>query len=66
MYQQSLAAAMYLNYHGPSHYYALITQGYPGAGDKVRSQADVDDNRLMFHQDTFDIGLQMSTSHRTL
>ena len=47
MYQQSLVAAMYFNYHGPSHYYALITQGYPGAGDKVRVHADVDERWLM-------------------
>lgn len=29
-----LLLASYYNYHGPSHYFALLLQGAPGAGDK--------------------------------
>ncbi|KAH8696399.1 putative alpha-1,2-mannosyltransferase [Talaromyces proteolyticus] len=30
----TLLLAAYYNYHGPSHYFALLLQGAPGAGDK--------------------------------
>lgn len=33
-HQRSLLLATYYNYYGPSHYYALLSQGAPGEGDK--------------------------------
>jgi alpha 1,2-mannosyltransferase len=34
MHHLSLLLATYYNYYGPSHYYALLSQGGPGEGDK--------------------------------
>lgn len=33
-HQRALLLATYYNYYGPSHYYALFSQGSPGEGDK--------------------------------
>lgn len=41
-HQKSLLLAAYYNYYGPSHYYALLSQGAPGEGDKETFLAAAD------------------------
>lgn len=33
-HKESLLMSVYYNYYGPSHYYAMLSQGAPGPGDK--------------------------------